>query len=151
MNKWKYTNEENTSVKRYSPTAYTSTDNDEFQQYINEGGQVDPFRTHDEWVTDTLRRLQAEHDRIITSEKLENNQSKKDKKLIGALNRKQDGNETSKDIQMLGDNDILDIWFDDMETAKETGETWIEDPARTEQELIDYDPSTAVVWPDYPL
>ena len=121
--------------------------------YADGGGETDPYKDSDELEQDALDRLWAYYDSLI----VENDGSlvisnQKTTKLQKALRKENKGTAKPKDIKMLDDNDILDDWYDEMERAAEDqGETWIEDPARTDQELIDFDPATDIVWPEYPL
>ena len=101
-----------------------------------------------------LDRLWAEMDSIIASHGVTEpvTQSKKESKLTKALRKESKGQASQKDIDLLDDNDVLDEWFDDMETAAEDqGETWIEAPERTEAELKAFDPAVDVIWPVYPF
>jgi hypothetical protein len=80
-------------------------------------------------------------------------QNKKGVRLFKSLRKEVKGQASPKDVALLNENDLIDSWFCSMEQAMEGanhGKQWIEDPIRTEQELIDYDP-TLVSWPDYPV
>lgn len=156
MNRYKYTNHENTAaIDNENNVSFTNKHADLWQglqDYIIGGGIVDPWKTRDEMEKTALVLLWSHHNQIIES----NDQSpkgKKDTRLTKALRKESKGQANQKDLDLLNNNDILDSWFDDMETAAEGtsyGEQWIEDPARTDQELIDYDP-LLVPWPAYPL
>lgn len=76
----------------------------------------------------------------------------KEAKLTRTLRKESKGTANPGDIQLLDDNDTLDTWYDDLEIARESqGEAYLEDPARTEEELNAFDPATDVTWPPYPL
>jgi len=111
-----------------------------------------PVYTIEELVTMRLSDILTAHNIEImekeTSDPVE--LLKKFSKLSTALRKEAKGSASQSDKKVLDDNDLLDIWYDDMETAREVEESWVEDQDRTEQELIDYDTAT-IVWPDYPL
>jgi len=100
-------------------------------------------------ATLALERLWMEHDRIIDATTVtDTGRNKgKDTKLTKSLRKESKGLADAKDIQRLDDNDLLDSWYDDMESIAETeGEQWIEDPLRTVEELKAFDPSD-INWP----
>ena len=156
MNDYKFSNEEGTQVLRDGVTI-VSQGGKGWEEYLvwadGEGNVTDPYKDSDEYEQDALARLWAYYDLLI----VENDGSlvisnQKTTKLNKALRKENKGTANPKDIKLLDDNDTLDDWYDDMERAAEDqGETWIEDPARTDQELIDFDPATDIVWPEYPL
>lgn len=156
MDIYKFTNHKRTAVLKNSSISIVKDGNgwQEYLAYAEAGGITDPFKTFDEWVIDALSRLWLYHDLIISGHGLTNpvKTPKDQAALARALRKEIKGNASPGDIQLLNDNDTLDDWFDAMETAAESdGESWIEDSARTEQELIDFDPAVQVTWPDYPF
>jgi len=72
--------------------------------------------------------------------------------LAKAQRKEAKGTENPQDVQRLDDNDTLDDWYDDIERDMEDqGESWIEDPVRTAEELKAFDPATDITWTVYPL
>ena len=101
-----------------------------------------------------LERLWEYHNSLIAEQGLSDDttSAKKEAKLTKSLRKETKGTETPEDIATLNDNDTLDTWYDDLEVAAESqGEAWIEDPARTKEELDAFDPATDVTWPPFPL
>ena len=158
MNKYKYANREKTLVLRYEDNTAFSRESEMswpiFQEYLNNGGQVDPFKTRDQLEQEALQLLHSHHEQLlikagggVVSESIRKT------KLSKSLRKEQKGNADSGDVKVLDDNDLIDAWNDNMEIAMESnthGEQWIEDPVRTEPELMGYDPSN-VPWPTYPV
>ncbi len=127
---------------------------EEYQQWVTDGGITAPYKNGEELEQEALEELWAYHNNIITShgESIPANQTRKATKLNKALRKEAKGNANNNDIKLLDDNDTLDDWYDEMERAAEDdGESWIEDPVRTDQELIDFDPAVQVDWPVYPF
>ena len=158
MSDFKWNNQEETKCLKKSTSQYFTSKSpiwQEMLELVEGGGQVDPWKTFDEWIADALSRLFAKHDSIIAENGLSDiSKTKKEQtKYNGALRRETKGQASVDDIILLDNEDIIDSWFDNMESTVEGsdyGEQWIEDPTRTEQELIDYDPSV-ITWPIYPL
>lgn len=153
MNKYKWSNKEQTHVLQY-PSTYIFENGkgwSDFQKYLAGGGQVDPWKTMQEIVEDTKRNLWMYHDILIdqnTIGLLKSKNANRDNAWLNRALRKEAKGEllNQKDLKILDVNDILCAWFDDLEIIAEEQENWIEDPARTDQELINYDPETAN-WP----
>lgn len=72
-------------------------------------------------------------------------------KISKALRKETKGTATPDDIKMLDDNDIIDDWYDTLETEMEAGEAWIEDPIRTTVELNAFDPYINIDWTAPPV
>lgn len=92
--------------------------------------------------------VEREYKRIITEKDPPDN--KKAGKLAKAMRREFKGTANIDDLKLLDDNDIIDEWYDTMDSVRDTEEAWLEDPARTDEEILAYDP-LAVPWPAYPL
>ena len=127
------------SVKDYVFTPKTSEDMEEI-----------------EWQKESdsaISRIWAYHDSVINGYGWEDSvyQTKRGAKLGKAQRAEAKGTATPEQIQILDDNDALDTWLDDMETAAEGGVTWCEDQLRTIEELKAYDPEVDIVWPPYPF
>jgi hypothetical protein len=142
-------------VIKYSDNSQISFNGDrnwtEYLDYVAEGGGTDPFKTFDEWVEDAISRLWSYHDSLVSVHP-EIIDPKASNRLTKSFRKELKGQATTKDKKRLDDNDLIDSWLDDMEVAaEEDGEQWIEDPARTEQELIDFNPAVQVSWPDFPI
>ena len=75
----------------------------------------------------------------------------KESKLIKALRKETKNNASVDDVKMLDDNDTVDDWYSQLETDMEVGESWIEDPTRTTEELEDFDPYADVTWTEPPV
>ena len=152
MADYKWANHEQTMVMRYPGTYITQNGAGwhQFQEYLREGGEVDQYRAHEDWVEAKVAKLDGYYHALL----LESDNApkgKKETKLARLLRKEYAGTATPEEKQVLDDNDTLDDWYDAIETAKEDGEAWLEDALRTEQELIDFDPATDIVWPSYPL
>lgn len=156
MADYKYINASQTGVIKYSePNVSLSMGSlgwEAFLEYKNQGGEVDSWRTKDELQQDALSSLWAYHDQLIAENTIQKFKSKShdrhNGKLHAAIHRKAMGQNSSQDDALINANDTLDHWFDALErVAEDQGETWIEDPLRTDQELIDFDPSV-LEWPE---
>jgi hypothetical protein len=102
--------------------------------------------------TDALTRLATYYEGRLNTYVPPTSLGKKDTALLKSLRKESKGQASQEDIDKLDNNDILDDWFDETETAMEDeGETWIEDPARTTEELNAFDPETDITWPAFPL
>ncbi len=126
----------------------------EYQKWLSLGNTADPYKTKNNYVDDALAILWMHHNHIIASYGISDSlkQRKASAKLNRALRKEAQGSADADDIQLLDDNDLLDTWLDDMESvAEDQGESWIEDPVRTENELKDFDPTVQITWPIYPL
>ena len=98
-----------------------------------------------------LTRLWAYHDELIEFN-TGATATEKTTRLTKSLRKEADGNANAGDIERLDTNDTLDSWYDDIERdAEDQGEAYIEDPARTKEELDSFDPETDVTWTPYPL
>lgn len=154
MTDYKWLNREHTQVLRYPNACIVEggTGWDGFQVYLADGGIVDPWKTRDELEQDALNKLWAHHDSLIDAETINKMKSKNPNrhngKLHAAIHRKAIGQNSPSDDNLIAANDILDSWFDAMERiAEDEGETWIEEPTRTDQELINFDPAV-LNWPE---
>ena len=99
-------------------------------------------------VTDALARLKNCYKSQITNAGFETVTTSIS--MSAAVNRK-DGTPKPKDEKILSDIDIVDDWNDDLESDMEVGESWIEDPARTTEELKTFDPCTDLTWTPSPI
>lgn len=127
---------------------------DDFLTYIDGGGEVEPWRTVNELRAPAQAELWAYHDSLIDQKTIKvlrsKNVNRHNALLNRALRKEAQGQTDARMVELLEANDILAGWFDEMETAAEVQENWIEAPERTAQELIAYDPATAGTWPDFP-
>jgi len=158
MSGYKYLNHERTSAKDLT-TFECFGDNSlkwgQLQEYIDGGGIVEPCMTSDEYEKTALGVLEDYLAQLVsgkTDKKILKAITKFEKKTTKALRKETKGTANAKDIQLLDDNDIIDDWYDDCgKDAEEQGATWIQDPARTDDELYNFDPATQVVWTPFPL
>jgi hypothetical protein len=107
----------------------------------------------DEAVANALARLWLHHDSLIAGQGLVSGakQAKDNAKINKALRKEAKGNAGLEDVKLLDNNDTIDDWLDAIESdAEGQGETWIEDPLRTIEELEAFDPATDIVWTDAP-
>lgn len=92
--------------------------------------------------------LEREYKRVISEKDPPDN--KKAGKLAKAIRKEFKGTADADDLKLLEDNDIIDGWYDAMDLKRDEEEQWLEDPSRTDSEILNYDPLN-VVWPTYPL
>lgn len=120
----------------------------EFLEWEAQGGVADPFANRSEMEATALGQLMGEYNQeLVKYDTMP--ASAKATRINKALRKESKGLADAADLKVLDDNDLVDTWLDQMEVRMEQDETWIEQTA-TDQELIDYDPTT-IVWPVYPL
>ncbi|MBL4901116.1 MAG: hypothetical protein JKY62_00500 [Desulfocapsa sp.] len=156
MNKYKWLNKEETEIRRLSDSATISENGNggqEFKDYLAHGGQVDPWRTVEEILEAALaekrQELRDEKNRRVAAVIGSSDSRKKDKILartIKLLRRETKNKATPQEVAELDSMEALDDLLDDLDNDLDTAEAWLEDPARTLEQIQGYDVVTEPGW-----
>ena len=122
----------------------------EYQIWLDDGNTPDPIIEVDDVLHPKLGELKTEYNsRCDSATGLTNGRTnnKEQSKHNRILRKESKGNASANDIEYLDNKDILDEYLDELDTAHDEAESYLEDPIRTIQEIQDYDVVTDPNWP----
>lgn len=126
----------------------------EYQEYVDGGGQTDPWKTDEELFEDSLKsklsELKGELDTKISSVIPTSNSRSKDKiisRQVKLLRRESQGRATATEIAELDASETLDDYLDNATDAYDAAEVWLEAPERTLGDIVAYNVAVDPSWP----
>lgn len=128
----------------------------EYQQWVIDGGITDPWKTEQELIdiarSNAAITLDNYHSDLYSAVFLgdQKQEIKADKKYNKALRKEFKGNANQGDVDYLDFFDDVADYYEDSDQERDKELQWINHQNRTEQELLDYDPSLAN-WPVPPV
>lgn len=125
----------------------------EFQEYISQDGLVDPWKTDEEILeaalAEKLLELRSEKNNRVDSAVGSSDPRKKDKVIsrsVKLLRREMKGITTAEEEAELNALEVLDDYLDALDNDLGIAEAWLEDPARTLEQIQGYDVVTDPGW-----
>jgi hypothetical protein len=136
------------------PEAPGNKDWQEYQDYVAGGGETDPWETDTEKFDRTLQQkldgLYKASEKEIRKANKTNDHHQNLAKLTAyasALRRETKGTASAEDITYLDDMDADNAVVAAIEEETQVWDDWLNDSARTLQELKDFEPNTDPNWP----
>lgn len=155
MADYKWINNEQTEVLKYSGGCMAENGYgwDEFQRYLDSGGQVDPWKTNEQILEDArsekLQDLKTEKNSRVDAVVGTSDKRKKDKLLartIKLLRRETKGIAKAKELAELDQMEALDDFLDYLDSEYDAAEAWLEDGSRILEQIQGYDVTTDPAW-----
>lgn len=152
-----YKNTEN-GVFRYADSAYIPSepenkDYQEYLEYVAGGGATDPWKTTEELfdlaLADKLQELRAERNSQVDAAVGTSDPRRKDRiisRSVKLVRRELKGTATSEEEAELNTMEALDNHLDDLDSEHDAAEQWLNDPARTIEQLQAYNVATDPGW-----
>jgi hypothetical protein len=155
MNLYKFLNKDGTAVLKYPGTTIVEGGYgwQDYVDYVAAGGQTDPWKTPEELLTmernDKLAELGVEHDRLVDIAVGTSSPRKKDKTIartIKLLRRETKETITPAELAELNAMEAMDDHLDLLVDEYDAVEQWLEDPARSIEEIQGYDVAVDPGW-----
>ena len=157
MNKYKWTNKEQTRITKKNPLSFITKDGygwEDYLVYVAGGGLTDPWRTEEEILELTLRdklaSLTTEHNNrvdIATGTTSSRKKSKIISRMVKLTRKENQGRASQKEIEELDLMESLDDYLDELDSTSDEAERYLEDSMRTLEEIENYNVQTDPSWP----
>ena len=161
MNEYKIENVDGTGtlILKYPGTYITENGHgwQKYLEYLAGGGQVDPWKTSEELMgealTSKLQELRAEKNSRVDAAVGSSDPRRKDKivaRSVKLLRRETKGTATTQEKAELDALEAIDDFLDALEGQHDAAKDWLEDAARTLEEIQGCDVVTDPGWSELP-
>lgn len=147
----------NSGVIRAADGAYIPNDERnsnwlQYQQWVTDGNTPDQEYTIDELRDSAISKVEGMVDSLVDAS-TSNSPRKKRKSLarsIMLLRKELKSSATQAEIDELDADELVAEYMDNLELSASNGILWINDQARTIEDLVSYDPAVSIMWPTAP-